>query len=87
MFRDSYMTYRSDKNKMAALWNRIGTLRTNTSTLLVIHSLKRLSPCRKLCLSDCSSYSTESAASGTEEFSLRYLEGRHEGLNSKISEF
>lgn len=87
VFRDSYMTYRSDKNKMAALLKRIGTLRTNTGTSLVIHHLRRLSPCGKLCLSDCSSYSTETAASKTEEFSLRYLEGKHEGLNLKISEF
>jgi len=42
--------------------------------------LKRLSPCGKLRLSDSSSYSTESAASRTEEFSLRYLEGKHEGI-------
>ena len=85
MLRDSYMPYRSDKNKMAALLNRIriGPLRTNTtcSTSLVIHPLKRLSPCGKLCLLGCSSYSTESAASRTEEFSLRYLEGKHEGVN------
>ena len=79
VFRDSYMTYRPDKNKMAALLKRIGTLRTNTGTSLVIHHLRRLSPCGKLCLSDCSSYSTETAASKTEEFSLRYLEGKHEG--------
>ena len=79
VFRDSYMTYRSDKNKMAALLKRIGTLRTNTGTSLVIHHLRRLSPCGKLCLSDCSFYSTETAASKTEEFSLRYLEGKHEG--------
>ena len=65
---------------MAALLNRIRT--TNTGTSLVIHHLKRLSPCGKLCMSDCSSYSTESAASRTEEFSLRYLEGKHEGFTS-----
>ncbi|XP_020600514.1 methylglutaconyl-CoA hydratase, mitochondrial-like [Orbicella faveolata] len=74
------MTNRSVKNKMAALLKRGGTLRTNISTSLVIHHLKRLSPCGKLRLSDSSSYSTESAASRTEEFSLRYLEGKHEGI-------
>ena len=75
------MTYRSVNNKMAALLKRAGTLRTNklTSTSSVIHHLKRLSPYGKLCLSD-SSYSTANAASITEEFSLRYLEGKHEGF-------
>ena len=73
------MKNRSVKNKMAALLKSVGTLRTS-STSFTIHRLKRFSPCGKLRLSDCSSYSTESAASKTEEFSLRYLEGKHEGL-------
>lgn len=82
---DNYMTHRSDKNKMAALLKR--TLRTNTSTSLVIHHLKRLSPCEKLCLPDCSFYTTESAASRSEEFSLRYLEGKHEGISLNFTNF
>ncbi|KAL9960723.1 hypothetical protein ACROYT_G034213 [Oculina patagonica] len=64
---------------MAAMLKRIG-LGGNISTSLVIHHLKRLSPCGKLFLSNCSLYSTESASSTTEEFSLRFLEGRHEGI-------
>ena len=79
------MKNKSFKNKMATLLKRIGTLRTNTSTSLVIHHLKRISPYRKLRLSECSSYSTESAASKMEEFSLRYLEGKHEGFYVCIS--
>lgn len=82
---DSYMKNTSVQNKMATLLKRIDTLRINTS--LVIHHLKRLSPCGKLCLSDCSSYSTESAASKMEEFSLRYLEGKHEGFYIYLNQF
>ncbi len=68
---------------MAAVLKRIG-LGGNISTSLVIHHLKRLSPSRKLSLSNCSLYSTESASSTTEEFSLRYLEGKHEGNKDKL---
>lgn len=65
---------------MAAMLKRIGLFyRSNISSSLVIHNLKRLAPCGILSPSNRTSYSTESALSETEEFSLRYLEGKHEG--------
>ena len=74
---DDYMTRRLDKNKMATTLIRIG--RSNSSSFLPIHHLKRLCQCRKLSVSNSCFYSTENAPSTAEEFSLRYLEGEHEG--------
>ena len=68
----------TNKIKMAAVLNRIG-LRNSTSSSLLIRHLKTISPCRKLSLSNTSFFSTESAPTSAEEFSLRHLEGKHEG--------
>ena len=80
---DDYMTRRLDKNKMATTLIRIG--RSNSSSFLPIHHLKRLCQCRKLSVSNSCFYSTENAPSTAEEFSLRYLEGEHEGKLKNFS--
>lgn len=70
---------------MAAMVNRIG-LRSNTSSSILIHCLKRPSPSRKLYPLNSSFYSTDSARSASEEFSLRYLDGKHEGLYNELNQ-
>ena len=53
--------------------------RRNGNSALLINLLKRVLPYRRRSVSNTLFYSTESATSRTEEFSLRYLEGEHEG--------
>ena len=53
--------------------------RRNGNSALLINLLKRVLPYRRRSVSNTLFYSTESATSRSEEFSLRYLEGKHEG--------
>ena len=53
--------------------------RRNGNNALLINLLKRVLPCRRRSVSNTLFYSTESATSRSEEFNLRYLEGKHEG--------
>lgn len=73
--QEKYMTYWTFKNKMAAIVfrRRIG------NSAVLINLLKRVLPYRRRSVSNILFYSTESATSRSEEFSLRYLEGKHEG--------
>lgn len=73
--QEKYMTYWTFKNKMAAVVFR----RRNGNSAVLINLLKRVLPYRRRSVSNTLFYSTESATSRSEEFSLRYLEGKHEG--------
>ena len=53
--------------------------RRNGNSALLVNLLKRVLPYRRRSVSNTLFYSTESATSRSEEFSLRYLEGKHEG--------
>ena len=71
------------KTKMAAMW-KIFLRSKNAGIFSVIHDWSKITACRKFCLPNSSKYSTESATSAAEEFSLRYLDGKHEGKGGKI---
>ena len=51
----------------------------NGNSALLVNLLKRVLPYRRRSVSNTLFYSTESATSRSEVFSLRYLEGKHEG--------
>ena len=70
------------KTKMAAIW-KIFPRSKNAGIFSVIHDRRKIAACRKFCLPNSSKYSTESATSAAEEFSLRYLDGKHEGKGGK----
>ena len=63
---------------MAAILKRFPRS-NNAGIFSVIHHWRKISACRSLCFPNNSNYSTESATSAAEEFSLRYLDGKHEG--------
>ena len=63
-------------SKMAVLVNKIGGI----SRSFVIQ--ERLSSWRKLFPLGVSFYSTENASSASEEFSLRFLDGKREGTST-----
>ena len=71
------------KTKMAAIW-KIFPRSKNAGIFSVIHDQTKIAACRKLFVPNSSKYSTESATSAAEEFSLRYLDGKHEGKGGKI---
>ena len=71
------------KIKMAAIW-KIFPRSKNAGVFSVIHDQTKIAACRKLFVPNSSKYSTESATSAAEEFSLRYLDGKHEGKGGKI---
>ena len=71
------------KIKMAAIW-KIFPRSKNAGVFSVIHDQTKIAACRKLFVPNSSKYSTESATSAAEEFSLRYLDGKHEGKGRKI---
>lgn len=71
------------KIKMAAIW-KIFPRSKNAGIFSVIHDQTKIAACRKLFVPNSSKYSTESATSAAEEFSLRYLDGKHEGKGGKI---
>lgn len=64
---------------MAAILKRFPTS-NNAGIFSVIHHWRKISACKSLCFPNNSNYSTESATSAAEEFSLRYLDGKHEGI-------
>ena len=68
---------------MAAMW-KIFLRSKNAGIFSVIHDWSKIAARRKFCLPNSSKYSTESATSAAEEFSLRYLDGKHEGKCGKI---
>lgn len=68
---------------MAAMW-KIFPRTKNAGIFPVIHDRSKIAASRKFCLPNSSKYSTESATSAAEEFSLRYLDGKHEGKGGKI---
>lgn len=68
---------------MAAIW-KIFPRSKNAGVFSVIHDQTKIAACRKLFVPNSSKYSTESATSAAEEFSLRYLDGKHEGKGGKI---
>ena len=69
--------------KMAAIW-KIFPRSKNAGVFSVIHDQTKIAAYRKLFVPNSSKYSTESATSAAEEFSLRYLDGKHEGKGRKI---
>ena len=71
------------KTKMAAMW-KIFPRSKNAGIFSVIHDRSKIAACRKFFLPNSAKYSTESATSAAEEFSLRYLDGKHEGKGGKI---
>ena len=71
------------KIKMAAIW-KIFSRSKNAGFFSVIHDQTKIAACRKLYVPNSSKYSTERATSAAEEFSLRYLDGKHEGKGGKI---
>lgn len=68
---------------MAAIW-KIFPRSKNAGVFSVIHDQTKIAACRKLFVPNSSKYSTESATSAAEEFSLRYLDGKQEGKGGKI---